>query len=54
MILWEIFVPGYGKIYDELEEIRSGKYDSIEFKEQSKKRKSRKRWKKWKCSLEGT
>jgi len=35
MILWEIWVPGYGKIYDELEEIRSGKYDPIEFEEKS-------------------
>lgn len=35
MILWEIWVPGHGKIYDELEEIRSGKYDPIEFEEKS-------------------
>ena len=31
MILWKIWVPEYGIIYDELEEIRSGKYDPIEF-----------------------
>ena len=36
MILWEIWVPEYGKIYDELEEIRSGRYDPIEFEEESK------------------
>ena len=36
MILWEIWIPEYGKIYDELEEIRSGKYDPIEFEEESK------------------
>ena len=36
MILWEIWVPGYGKIYDELEEIRSGKYGPIEFEQESK------------------
>ena len=38
MILWEIWVPGHGKIYDELEEIRSGKYDPIEFEENSEGR----------------
>jgi hypothetical protein len=35
MILCEIWVPEYGKIYDELEEIGSGKYDPIEFEEKS-------------------
>ena len=37
MVLWEIWVPEYGKIYNELEEIRSGKYAPIEFEEKSKK-----------------
>ena len=34
MILWKIHVPGYGVIYDELEEIKSGKYESVDFEEE--------------------
>ena len=34
MILWKIHVPGYGVIYDELEEIKRGKYESVDFEEE--------------------
>ena len=30
MVLWEIWVPGYGKIYDELEDLKNGKYGTVE------------------------
>ena len=34
MTLLRIYVPEYGVIYDELEEIKNGKYESIEFEEE--------------------
>ena len=35
MTLLRICVPEYGVIYDELEEIKNGKYESVEFEEKS-------------------
>ncbi len=34
MTLLRIYVPEYGVIYDELEETKNGKYESIEFEEE--------------------
>jgi hypothetical protein len=34
MTLLKIYVPEYGVIYDELEKIKSGKYESVEFEEE--------------------
>jgi hypothetical protein len=42
MILWKIWVPEYGIIYDELEEIKSEKYDPIEFESESEEEQGKK------------
>ncbi|MFW5928505.1 MAG: IS91 family transposase [Thermoplasmatota archaeon] len=36
MILWKIWVPGYGIIYSELEEMKNGKYERLEWEQESK------------------
>ena len=38
MPLLKIYVPEYGVIYDELEEIKSGKYESVDFEEESSRK----------------
>jgi hypothetical protein len=43
MVLWKIWLPEYGAIYDELEEIRSGKYDPIETESEPEEEKENRR-----------